>query len=214
MFLLIPLILVLFLVLLTIILSGDEEQIFQKHHVNKFMNFNLSHSAIHNHTNQYSYFSKHIGIIVTSTVRSEIDHSIYLRSRVIPSARTWMKSFRHVFVILEDTSNIRFSLRHCKRTEHTHKYTSFSCPHEPIYVLSRVCSPLLPVETEKSKYFSTWNGQSCKIEDAINVRVKKVKEVYGEYTNSCEKEVTINLNIPDNTKVKLNININLELNSI
>ena len=45
------------------------------------------------------------------------------------------------------------------------------------------------------------------IEDAINARVKKVKEVYGEYMNSCEKEVTINLNIPDNTKVKLNINI-------
>eukprot|EP01035_Chromulina_nebulosa_P064614 gene64614-88396_t len=26
------------------------------------------------------------------------------------------------------------------------------------------------------------------IEDAINARVKKVKEVYGEYMNSCEKE--------------------------
>ena len=50
-------------------------------------------------------------------------------------------------------------------------------------------------------------GYFDKIEDAINVRVKKVKEVYGEYMNSCEKEVTINLNIPDNTKVKLNINI-------
>jgi hypothetical protein len=46
-----------------------------------------------------------------------------------------------------------------------------------------------------------------KIEDAINARVKKAKEVYGEYINSCEKEVTINLNIPENTKVNLNINI-------
>jgi hypothetical protein len=46
-----------------------------------------------------------------------------------------------------------------------------------------------------------------KIEDAINARVKKAKEVYGEYMNSCEKEVTINLNIPANTKVNLNINI-------
>jgi hypothetical protein len=47
-----------------------------------------------------------------------------------------------------------------------------------------------------------------KIEDAINTRVKKAKEVYGEFMNSCEKEVTINLNIPAHTKVKLNININ------
>ena len=41
------------------------------------------------------------------------------------------------------------------------------------------------------------------IEDAINARVKKVKEVYSEFMNSCEKEVTINLNIPANTKVNL-----------
>jgi hypothetical protein len=47
-----------------------------------------------------------------------------------------------------------------------------------------------------------------KIEDAINTRVKKAKEVYGEFMNSCEKEVTINLNIPAHTKVRLNININ------
>jgi hypothetical protein len=46
-----------------------------------------------------------------------------------------------------------------------------------------------------------------KIEDAINARVKKAKEVYGEYMNSCEKEVVININIPVNTKVNLNINI-------
>ena len=45
------------------------------------------------------------------------------------------------------------------------------------------------------------------IEDAVNARVKKAKEVYGEYINSCEKEINININIPANTKVKLNINI-------
>ena len=50
-------------------------------------------------------------------------------------------------------------------------------------------------------------GYFDKIEDAVNCRVKKAKEVYGEYMNSCEKEVTINLNIPANTKVNLNINI-------
>ena len=46
-----------------------------------------------------------------------------------------------------------------------------------------------------------------KIEDAINARVKKAEELFGEFKNSCEKEVNINLNIPENTKVNLNINI-------
>jgi hypothetical protein len=50
-------------------------------------------------------------------------------------------------------------------------------------------------------------GRFDKIEDAINARVKKAKEIFGDYINSCEKEVTINLNIPANTKVNLNINI-------
>ena len=50
-------------------------------------------------------------------------------------------------------------------------------------------------------------GRFDKIEDAVNCRVKKAKEVYGEYMNSCEKEINININIPANTKVNLNINI-------
>ena len=50
-------------------------------------------------------------------------------------------------------------------------------------------------------------GYFDKIEDAVHARVKKAKELFGEYMNSCEKEVTINLNIPANTKVNLNINI-------
>jgi hypothetical protein len=45
------------------------------------------------------------------------------------------------------------------------------------------------------------------IEDAVNARVKKAEELFGEYMNSCEKEITINLNIPEKTKVNLNINI-------
>jgi hypothetical protein len=45
------------------------------------------------------------------------------------------------------------------------------------------------------------------LEDAVNCRVKKAKEIFGEYINSCEKEITINLNIPADTKVNLNINI-------
>ena len=51
-------------------------------------------------------------------------------------------------------------------------------------------------------------GYFDNIDDAINARVKKAKEVFGEYINSCEKEINININVPANTKVNLNININ------
>ena len=50
-------------------------------------------------------------------------------------------------------------------------------------------------------------GYFDNIDDAINARVKKAKEVFGEYINSCEKEINININVPANTKVNLNINI-------
>ena len=50
-------------------------------------------------------------------------------------------------------------------------------------------------------------GLFDKIEDAVDCRVEKAKEIFGQYMNSCEKEVTINLNISANTKVNLNINI-------
>ena len=52
-------------------------------------------------------------------------------------------------------------------------------------------------------------GYFEKIEDAVNARVKKAEELFGEYMNSCEKEINININIniPEKTKVNLNINI-------
>jgi hypothetical protein len=50
-------------------------------------------------------------------------------------------------------------------------------------------------------------GYFDNIEDAVNARVKKAEELFGEYKNSCEKEITINLNIPVNTKINLNINV-------
>jgi hypothetical protein len=50
-------------------------------------------------------------------------------------------------------------------------------------------------------------GLFDKIEDAVNCRVKKAEKLFGEFKNSCEKEITVNLNIPANTKVNLNINI-------
>ena len=70
-----------------------------------------------------------------------------------------------------------------------------------------------------SKLFNRWNayitingkmknlGYFKNLEDAINARVEKAQELFGEYINSCEKEINININIPDNTKVNLNINI-------
>ena len=50
-------------------------------------------------------------------------------------------------------------------------------------------------------------GYFEKLEDAVKTRVKKAKQIFGEYINKCEKELNINLNIPENTKVNLNINI-------
>ena len=60
------------------------------------------------------------------------------------------------------------------------------------------------IQIQGKKYYL---GLFDNIEDAVNCRVKKAQELFGEYMNSCEKEVTININIPANTKVNLNINI-------
>lgn len=51
-------------------------------------------------------------------------------------------------------------------------------------------------------------GYFEKIEDAVNARVKEATKFFGEYKNSCEKEITINLNVPDD-KIKVNLNINI-----
>lgn len=51
-------------------------------------------------------------------------------------------------------------------------------------------------------------GYFDSIEEANNVRVKKAKEIFGEFINDCEKEITINLNVPN--KIKLNFNVNVQ----
>jgi hypothetical protein len=72
---------------------------------------------------------------------------------------------------------------------------------------------LFDKQINKYKAYITINGKrkhlGCfdKIGDAVNARVKKAEELFGEYINQCEKEITINLNIPEKTKVNLNINI-------
>ena len=50
-------------------------------------------------------------------------------------------------------------------------------------------------------------GYYKSLEKANNARVKKAKELFGDYINNCEKEVNINIKIPKNTKIKINIDI-------
>ena len=50
-------------------------------------------------------------------------------------------------------------------------------------------------------------GRVNNIQDAVKIRVKKAEELFGEFKNSCEKEININITIPTNTKINLNINI-------
>jgi len=85
-----------------------------------------------------------------------------LRERIIGSSRTWMRYFAHVFVIIEDTFEARFAMRHCERQEYS-IYTVFSCNshHEPQYILSRNCS---------SVYYQA-EGICCKVDDGINFLV-------------------------------------------
>lgn len=42
-----------------------------------------------------------VSVVITSTENVE---KIYLRSRIIPSARTWMRYFTNVFVVIDDST--------------------------------------------------------------------------------------------------------------
>ena len=44
-------------------------------------------------------------------------------------------------------------------------------------------------------------------EEAIQARVNKSKELFGEFQSKQEKELILNIKIPSNTKLTLNINI-------
>jgi hypothetical protein len=104
-----------------------------------------------------------IVMIITST---GVGNHKFIRDRIIPSARTWMKHLANVFVILEDTFEVRFAMRHCEHTN-THNVTSFNCNNEPIYVLSRRCS---------SDYYKA-SSACCKFDEGINF-VKSQKHIY------------------------------------
>ncbi len=64
-----------------------------------------------------------------------------------------------------------------------------------------------PIITHNKKRY--YLGCFENIEDAIKVRREKVKELFGEFTNTVELDININ-NIKPNTIIKLNININNE----
>jgi hypothetical protein len=98
-------------------------------------------------------------VIVTSTGGGG---GQYLRQRIIPSARTWMAMLPHVYVILEDTFELRYDFRQCNMTENTDvSMTSFTCPGEPTYLLARKCTddywgaPGLCCKIDAALYFLT-----------------------------------------------------------
>lgn len=95
-----------------------------------------------------------IVMVVASTGKN---HGAYFRDRIVPSSRTWMKLLANVFIVIEDTHEVRFNLRHCIAKEYK-SYTTLTCPHEATYLLSRNCL---------DKYYVA-DGICCKVDDAIN----------------------------------------------
>lgn len=103
-------------------------------------------------------------MVVASTGNKELK---YFRDRVIPSSRTWLRFFKNAFVIEEDTPTIRFLMRHCVIHEYTN-FTTFSCPHEPTYILTRVCS---------AQYYVA-AGICCKVDETIHFIANANKELW------------------------------------
>lgn len=77
-----------------------------------------------------------VAVLITSTAK---ESGAFIRDRIIPSARTWMQDFMHVFVVIEDTFEVRFQMRQCEVKDYEH-YTAFECLGEATYVMSRVCT--------------------------------------------------------------------------
>jgi hypothetical protein len=87
--------------------------------------------------------------------------------RIIPSARTWMRFYANVYVIVEDNFLIRYALRHCQIHEYEH-YTTFDCHNEPSYLLSRTCT---------NEYYGA-AGPCCKVDDAFNYLINDNPELF------------------------------------
>ena len=133
------------------------------------------------HTAKYTnrLANDEVVMIIRSTYKK---HGMYMRDRIIPSSRTWMRGLINVFVVLEDTFEVRsylrwvamtirhwypiplltypfiLPIRHCTEIESTDT-SSFSCPNdEPIYVLTRNCT---------EGYYGG-DALCCKFDAAIN----------------------------------------------
>lgn len=93
--------------------------------------------------------------VLTSTAKSNAG---FLRERIMPSSRTWMRLIANAYVIIEDTIDVRFLMRNCQMTDYP-SFTSFNCHHhEPQYILSRNCT---------DAYYAAV-GICCKVDEAIH----------------------------------------------
>ena len=62
-------------------------------------------------------------MIIRSTYKK---HGMYMRDRIIPSSRTWMRGLINVFVVLEDTFEVRSYLRSVPLTIYTRFFPTLS----------------------------------------------------------------------------------------
>ena len=121
--------------------------------------FRKHHNSTHPHPWQIlaevnGVKNQDVAILVLSTGK---DDESYLRDRILPSARTWMRFFANVFVIEEDNFKQRTVLRHCSMENFPH-FTTFSCHNEPTYVLTRKCT---------NEYYGA-KGPCCKMDEIVN----------------------------------------------
>lgn len=109
---------------------------YQKIHYHQLSNHSHSHwrDDIQGFIHQTDgLLNQDVVMIITSTIG-------YMRQRIIPSIRTWMRLFMHVFIVLEDTADIRLQMRFCKQKDYDDFVTTFKCDHEPLYILARQCT--------------------------------------------------------------------------
>jgi hypothetical protein len=135
---------------------GSSKPARKYHHVHDYYR-NLSSSfrtlSWMNYYEVDGLINQDIVMIITSTATSD---GKYLRQRVIQSARTWVRLLKNVFVVMEDSVESRFYFRNCQMIDYS-SFTTFKCPHEPYYILTRNCT---------NEYYAA-NGICCKVDESI-----------------------------------------------
>lgn len=78
-----------------------------------------------------------------------------------------------------DTFHARYAMRHCNIRETTH-FTSFDCPHEPTYILSRKCLPTK----------GGGPGPCCKVDELFTYLTMDRPDVYShiKYALHCDDD--------------------------